>query len=334
MNEIKNRRLRLAAIIAAPVIIVLAVAAIKLPGAGESADDLPFFIVERGPLTISIDASGTIKALDQIVITCKVKGEGGTTILTIVPEGTHVKKGDLLMELDSSGFEDHLVAEQITLQNAETTLVSAQESLGVGKNQAESDLEKAQLTLEFANEDLMKYEEGDYQNELTDANSQIEVGRETVEQAKNKHAWSVKLFDEQYISEMELKADKLAWSRAQLELKLAENKLELLQKYTYHRTMKQLNSDVWQAKMALERAKRKARADVVLLEASLLEAQSTLERQKGIVEKLETNIANTKIIAPADGMVVYATSQRGRFGGSNEPLEEGQQVHERQEELW
>jgi len=339
MNEVKKKRQKLAAVVVALVIVVAAVAAMQLSGGDESAKDILTEEVKRGPLTISIDASGTIKALDQIVITCKVKSEGargggeggGATILTLVPEGTRVKKGDLLIELDSSSFEDQLVAEEITLQTAETTLISAQENLEVGKNLAESDLEKAQLTLEFAGQDLKKYEEGDYQNELTDAKAQIEVNKEAMEQAKNEYEWSLKLFDEKYISETELNRDKLALSSADLKLKLAENKLDLLQNFTYHRQMKQLTSDLWQAEMALERAKRKAKADVVLLEAALFEAQANLERQKDIVKKLETNIANTTIIAPADGMVVYATSQRQRFGGSNEPLDIGQQVRERQE---
>jgi len=331
MIEKDKKKLRLALAVVLPVIIVAGVAAVRLGGGGELAEDMPMFEAKRGPLTISVDASGTIKALDQIVITCKVKGEGGVTVLSVVAEGIHVKKGDLLMTLDSSHFEDQLVAEEIALQNAETTLISAVESLAVGKNQAESDLEKAGLTLKFAVEDLKKYEEGDYLNEVTDANAQIVVKVEAEQQAKKKLEGSRRLFEDKYISETELKADELALSRAELERMLAKNKLQLLQDFTYGRTIAQLESDVWQAEMAEERAKRKAKADVVLLEAALLEAQGRLERQKDIVKKLETNIANTRIIAPSDGMVVYATSQRMRWGGSNEPLDIGQQVRERQE---
>ncbi|MHC4353630.1 MAG: efflux RND transporter periplasmic adaptor subunit [Planctomycetota bacterium] len=324
-------------ILAAALLIVAAVtvAAMKWSGGDDQAADIPTFVVKRGPLTISIDASGVIKALDQEVITCKVKGEGGregggVTILTLVPEGTRVKKGDLLVELDSSSFEDQLVAEQITLQTAETTLTSAQENLAVGKSQAESDKEQAQLTLDFAEQDLKKYKEGDYQNELTDAESQIVVKEEAAQQAADKYTWSQQLFAEKYISETELKADELALSRASLEVKLAKSKLQLLKDFTYKRQIAQLESDKRQAGMALERAGRKAKADVVLLEAALLEAEANLERQKEVVKKLQTNIANTMIYAPADGMVVYATSQ-DHHRHNTEPLDVGQQVRERRE---
>jgi len=328
----KKKKSAVKPILAGALVIVAAVtiAAMKWSGGDDQAADTPTFEVKRGPLTISIDASGTIKALDQEVIKNQVEGE--TTILSLVAEGTQVKQGDMLIELDSSKFKDELVVEQIALQNAETTLISAQESLAVGKNQAESDLEAAQLALDFAIEDLRKYVEGDYQNELTDANSQIVVKKEAEQQAADKYEWSKQLYAEKYISETELKADELALSRASLEVKLAESKLDLLKNFTYGRMIKQLESDKWQAEMALERAKRKAKADVVLLEAALYEAKHRLEMQKDVVNKLETNIANTMIKAPADGMVVYASSQRGhRFGGSNEPLDEGQQVYERQQ---
>lgn len=327
INKKKKSSLKPVAAVVLLIIAAATVAAMKFSGGGDSAEEIPTFEVKRGPLTISIDASGTIKALDQVVIKCEV--EGMTTIISLTPEGTHVKKGDLLIELDSSEFEDQLVAEQIALQNAETTLISTQESLAVGKNQAESDLEQAQLTLDFAKQDLQKYQEGDYQNELTDAESQIVVKEEAEQQARDKYKWSETLYEEKYISETELKSDELALSRSTLDVKLAKSKLQLLKNFTYHRQIKQLTSDVWQAEMASERTKRKTKADVILLEAALYEAQSRLERQKEVVRRLETNIANTKIYAPADGMVVYATSHDHHR--QTEPLDVGQQVHERRE---
>ncbi len=62
------------------------------------------FTVKRGPLTISIIESGTIKAREQEIIKSEV--EGRTTILSLIDEGINVKKGDLLIELDSSDLLD------------------------------------------------------------------------------------------------------------------------------------------------------------------------------------------------------------------------------------
>ncbi|HEV56508.1 MAG TPA: efflux RND transporter periplasmic adaptor subunit [Phycisphaerales bacterium] len=320
--------------VAAVVLVLVAIGVVVFWGAEAVGADpnIPTFAVARGPLTIGIDVSGTLKAQDMIVIKNDV--EGRTTIISLVEEGKAVKKGDLLVELDSSSLQDQLVNQEIAVRSAETAYVSAQENLAVGENQAQADIDLAELTLRFARQDLEKYiaEEGEYETQLTDAQSQIAVKEEAAQQAKDKYEWSRRLYEEKYISETELKADELAWRRAEMDVTLAKNNLKLLQDWTYKRQLAQLESDVKQAEMALERTKRKARADVILLKAELLAAEERLERQKTLLAKIQQNIKNTKIYAPADGIVVYATSNRGGgWRGNQEPLDVGQEVYERQE---
>ena len=84
--------------------------------------------------------------------------------------------------------------------------------------------------------------------------------------------------------------------------------------------------------MALERTTRKAKSDVVQAEASLKAKEAEFNRQKDRLEKIKLQIENTKIYAPADGLVLYATSsERGPMRGMSEPLDEGSSVRERQE---
>ena len=97
----------------------------------------------------------------------------------------------------------------------------------------------------------------------------------------------------------------------------------------------ELESDVKQAEMALERAKRKAKADVVQAEAELRAKESEFRRQKDKLKKNEEQIEKTKIYAPADGLVIYATSAQTRhWRGSDEPLDEGREVREREELIY
>ena len=102
--------------------------------------------------------------------------------------------------------------------------------------------------------------------------------------------------------------------------------------YTHKRTTDQLESNVNQSEMALERAKRKAKADVVMAEANLRAKESEYSRQQDKLDKLEEQIKKTKIYAPSDGLVIYATSAGSKHRwGNQEPLDEGQTVRERQE---
>jgi len=288
------------------------------------------FTVRRGPLTISVIESGTIKARDQVIIKNEV--EGKTSILYLIPEGTLVKKGDLMVELDASELMDKKIDQQIKVQNADAAFVGAREDLAVVENQAQSDVDKAELAYTFAKEDLKKYLEGEFPNELKEAESRITLAIEEVTRAKENLEWSKRLANEKYISQTELEADELTVKKKILDLELAQNNLDLLKNFTHKRMLAQLKSDVKQAKMALERTIRKAKADVVQAQANLAARQAEYERQKDKLNKIEVQIEKTKIYAPANGLVIHATSAQGGHPRRRvEPLQEGQAVMERQE---
>ena len=293
------------------------------------AGDQPIYEVQQGPLLITVSVAGTIKAQDQEIIKCEVEGQ--TTILSIIPEGERVEKGDLLIELDASSLEDSRVDQEISVQNAEASFIGAREQLAVVKNQAESDVDIAKLTLQFAEEDLKNFEDGDFPMQLTEAEAQITLAKGTHARAKDWVEGSERLAQKDFITKAELDADRQDAVKAELDLELAEDERKLLMEFTYKRTLAQLESDVHQARMALERTERKASADVVQAEADLKAKESEYLRQKDKLEKLEEQIAKTKIYAPAAGLVVYATSAQGSWRGNAEPLDEGQAVRERQE---
>lgn len=313
--------------------IALALAGIRLTGSGTDIPPAPTFTVKPGPLTINIVEAGTINAREQIIIKNEV--EGKTSILYLIPEGTHVKKGDLLVELDASTLMDAKIDQEIKVQNAEAARVNATENLAVTENQATSDMALATLTLEFARQDLKKYTRGEYPNDLQKAEAEITLAEEELTRARDTLKWSQTLYDEKYISQTELAADQLSEKKKALDLELARNNRDLLVHYTYKRNLAQRESDVRQAEMALERTRRKARADVVQARAELKARQAEDQRQKDKLQKIQDQIERTKIFAPADGLVIYATSaRRGGFRRNTEPLQEGQDIRERQELIY
>lgn len=320
----------LAAVLA--LIVLGAVAGLVFSGA-EAPEAQATFAARRGPLTISVLESGTIQARDQIVIKNEV--EGKTSIISLVAEGAVVEKGDLLVELDASALQDEKIDQEIKVQNAEAAYINARESLAVTENQAASDIDKAELALQFARQDLQQYREGEYPNALAAAQSRITLAQEELTRARETLRWSETLFSETYISQTQLQADRLAEKQKALELELARNDLELLQNFTYQRKIAQLESDLGQAEMALERTRRKATADVVQAEADRKAKVAEFNRQKEKLAKIEDQIAKTRIVAPEAGLVIYATSAKRRGWRHNtEPLAEGQQVQERQELIY
>jgi HlyD family secretion protein len=302
-------------------------------GGGKAKQDAATFTARRGPLTISVVESGTIKARDQVIIKNEV--EGRTSIITLVREGVRVKKGDLLVELDASTLQDNKINQEISVQNTEAAYTNAQENLAIVCSQADSDVNKADLALEFAREDLRKYEQGQYPKDMNEVNKRITLAKEELKRAQQTLDWSNRLFQEKYLSETERAADEIAVKRKQLEVELAEADLKLLQRFTYPRQIRQLQSDVQQAASALDRARRKADADKRQAQADLKAKEAEYTRQQAKLQKILDQLKKTTILAPCDGLVVYATSTKsGLASMMREPLTEGQQVVEKQELIY
>lgn len=330
----RSSRRPLARILAASAVTVAAAALLmtRLSPREDSAGKEPTFTVQRGPLTISVTESGTIKAREQLIIKNEV--EGRTTIISLVPEGSLVRKGDLLVELDASSLVDQKVDQEIRVMNAEAAFIRARENLEVVRSKAESDIDKAELELRFAREDLKKYVEGEFPQKVMEAEAKVTLAEEELSRAREKLKWSKVLFDEKYLSQTELQSDELAAKKAELDIELARTDMDLLKNFTYLRELAQLESDVKQNTMALERVRREAAADIVQAEADLRAKRSEFDQQKNKLKKIGEQIAKTRITAPADGLVVYATSAKATWRGNVEPLDEGQQVHERQELIY
>ncbi|MGD8453574.1 MAG: efflux RND transporter periplasmic adaptor subunit [Phycisphaerae bacterium] len=321
------------------VAVVLVVGALgtyawtRTVGASTGTGTQPTYRVQKGPLTISVTESGTIKSLEQVALKSEVEGQA--TLIYLIPEGTRVEEGTLLAELDGSSLQDSLTQQQISVDSADASFVTARENLAVTKNQAESDISKAELDHQFAEEDLTQYLDGQLPKEVKEAEANITLAKEEMERNADKLKWSERLYQEKYISQTEYKADELTFKRSELNHDLAVASLALLNDYTSKRKTAELQSNIEQTAMALERVKLQANANIVQAEASLKARETELRQQRSKFEKTQSQLAKTKIYAPRSGLVVYATSvQTGGRRWSREPLQEGQAVREREELIY
>ena len=315
--------------IAVPAVLVLARAAFLAfrGGKEEEAPATLYAAVAEGPLVISVEEFGEIAPSQQIVLKNEVQGR--VSIISLVPEGTMVQEGDVLVQLDVSSKIDERDSQEITLQNAQSALEVAREELEIQKNQAASDVELAEENFLFAKEDLAKYEEGEYPARLTDQKGQLMLKEQQVKQAKDKYEWSKKLYAENFISSTELEGDELSWKSSQLTFETAQRELVLLETYTHRRDLAKFRSDMKQKEMALLRTRKRAASSIAKAESDLRAKESEFRKQRQRLDKLTNQIAKATIRAPRSGQVVYAGENRSR-----EPLQEGQEVWERQGLIW
>src|SRR5690606_24877719 len=111
-------------------------------------------------MLVSITEGGTLRAAEEISIVSEVEGQA--TIIYLIPEGTQVQKGDLLVELDASALEENLTQRQIAYQTAFAAYTEARENFAIKQSESDSAIALAELAVEFAKVDQQKYHEGDF----------------------------------------------------------------------------------------------------------------------------------------------------------------------------
>ena len=296
---------------------------------GQSVADLAAatHLVAMGDLTVSVLESGTIQAVKSIQIASEVEGQ--SRIISIVPEGSMVKENDLLVELDSSGFEDQINQPEITVQSARASLTEAEENLKIQRNQNESNIKTAELKIKFARVDLTKYLEGDWPQQKRSAEAEITIAEEELKRANDRVKWTQKLEKEGFVTRSELEADALAVKKAELKLEEKRESLHILQKYEYPKKKEVLEADVEEAEQEFGRVKHKASAQILQEEANLRAREATYELQARKLEKLKEQKAKCRILAPAAGLVVYY-AESNRWRSAESAIEEGAMLRERQ----
>jgi RND family efflux transporter MFP subunit len=247
--------------------------------------------VRPGKLAVIVKEKGNLESAANKDVHCEV--EGGTTIIMIKAEGTPVKEGDVVCELDSASLRDSLNNQKISTQ------------------QAEASFKQSYLTREVAEYAVKEYVEGVFKQDKATIDGQIALAKSDLERAVDRVEWSDRVKALGYVSIAANIADHLAQDRAKFELEQNQTRLDVLLKYTKDKTEKELNSEV-----------QKARADE-------LSKQATYELEKTKEAKLERQIKACLLKAPGDGIVVYANEQ-GRPGQQTLQIEEGAAVRQHQ----
>lgn len=295
---------------------------------GPSTEDVAEGVeVRRGPMRISVLESGNLAAADSVEL--KSELEGSSTILYLIPEGTFVEPGDLLVELDTTDLRERRLTQEIAVQSAESQKTKAEQILEIQRSQNASDVAAAERQLEFAKTDKVKYMEGDWPQQQKAAEDEILLAQEELARAEEVHRWSSELEADGFLTSTELEADRLSMQRAEINVAQTERAQALLSEYDHPREILRLTADVEEAERELDRVRLQATARLVDFEADLQAgiAKLSLEREK--LEKYEAQIEKARMFAPIGGMVVYARQGGGRWS-RDEPISEGKSVRERE----
>lgn len=313
----------------AVAVLVLALAlALLLRPAGGTAAATAFHEVRRGDFTVSIVEGGTLSAVSEVVVRNEV--DGTARIIWIVPEGSYVQKGDLLVELDSAQAEDQLNLQQINFEKARFGVEQARTTLEIMRSATNSDYLAADLKLKFAKIDRDKFEQGQRMVDLIEASNKVVQAEALLAVNMDTFINSTNLAARGYETRQKVDGDRLTVMNTQNALIVATNTLWMLEEFDLRKQRAKYDADVLQADQELERVVTQNRRKMAQYEADLQTQLNTLQLSEEKLERDRKNLEATKIYAPQDGLVVYQTSAN-RW--SSESLIEGGAIVRNRQEL-
>lgn len=275
-------------------------------GHGQQEDAIPTIKAQRGPLTISVTSSGSIQSRDKVTITSEL--EGNNTVIWVIDEGTPVKGGDLLLEFNSSDLCEKYKEQEIVVANAEASLIISQEKLGITQNENESILLDREVDISLAKMAREKYEQGDFPQQLRQYNADIALANEELQRAAERVEWSQRLAKEGFVTRTELQADELSLQQKTISLEMAQTKMNVLTNYTMVQQKSVLASSLRRAERTLNRTAWQNKATIRQIESELRSRLREHMRATNRLEELRVQIEKSKIYAPTNGIVLYAST--------------------------
>ena len=142
---------------------------------------------------------------------------GASTLLSVIPEGTMVKRGDVLAVLDSADYEEMLRVQRIALERAQSD-----------KLQAELDVEIAKLA-------VREFLEGTVRETTEDFEGKIFLARSDLERAIDRLDWSRRMHEKGYLPTATVAADAFRKAQMAVALEQQQSAYSVFKKYTVQR---------------------------------------------------------------------------------------------------
>ena len=242
-------------------------------------EGVPTAKVRRVVLEAEVLASGQVASSNSTEIRCTLERLGGpgavssggaSTILSLIPEGSTVKEGDVLCELDGSSYAELVRRQQILVK------------------QAEAEHEQAGLTLDVARIELERFRAGDVLQAEQQFRGQIALARSELTRQSDRLAWMKRMLAKGYSSAAQVSGDEQALRRTTFDLTQLVTAFRNYQRFTAPKDILFLQSQVLGA------------------EATFDFQSIRLKREEDRLFHYQVLVDRCTVRAPHDGFVIYA----------------------------
>jgi len=259
--------------------------------------------VRRGQLAISVKANGEIQSTNPNKVVPAIKRNA--TIKFLIPEGTRVKKGEVVAKLNPEELERRILDLENKVLEQKSKLNIAQTALEIQTLDNMSNLAKADQDLIEKEMALDKFYTGaalidQYKAESKKENTEVEMLR------KSKiYDQYLKLQGKGFASDLEVDEKKLDYNKTYAEFETARLELNQLEEYDFWINETKCRGEVDKAKTELNKTKKANKTNLESKRQEVETARRTLEATEKDLKSAREELEAFEVKAPFDSVVMY-----------------------------
>ncbi|MEO0352020.1 MAG: efflux RND transporter periplasmic adaptor subunit [Cyanobacteria bacterium P01_A01_bin.15] len=269
-----------------------------LTGGRSSKTELLTQPVEQKTVPILIEANGTVNPERSINLSPKSSGVVQTLL---VEEGERVEQGQTIAIMDDSNLQGDLLQRQGQLAQENANL----QRLIVGERP--ENIASAEAALTEAEANLQELKAGNRSEDIAQASARLQQAQATLQQQAATWSRYESLYKEGAISQEELEQKRTDRDVAQAQVKEAEEALALQTAGTRSEQIAQAEARVEQQRQTVAVLKAGNRTE------DIAQARAQVQSAQGTLQAVETQLQDTEVAAPFDGVVSDIYAEIGSF---------------------
>jgi len=256
--------------------------------------------VGRGDIAISVSETGTIEPVDKVDVKSKAAGR----LLSIpITEGQFVQKGQLIAVVDRSLIDPQLAQFEAQLQSAQAHLSQTKAEYALQVQQTASAIAEAKASLATAKTHLAVVAAGARPQELAQQKEAVDRAQISVDDALRTQKRRASLLAKGFISQADYDSAQVAVDTAESTLATAKQAQALTVAGPRVQDVADAQAQVAAAQVQLDAAQANSGQNAVKY-SDIAQAREAEAQIAGNIQQLQVNIADTRIVAPASGIVL------------------------------
>jgi HlyD family secretion protein len=290
--------------------------------------------VKRGPLIVSITERGDLEAERKKVISNDLRWP--SIIKQVLPDGTTVKEGDLIVQFECKELNDAIIKTRLDVASAENLYTESSENLKMKKKDLANKVVKAEHALLDAQQNLLRYKEGEGPVNLRQAQSAVDLAKQELALAQKELEFMQKvnalpeMADNKPYSKKDLDAKELEVRRKEAAVENAQAKVDMINAYDDQKQLRILKDAITDTQLQLEQAHVEEKTQLLVGEATTQTRKSTLEMNKSNLGLLLEDEAKLLVKAAQSGLVIYKIN-RHPWEQSRATVAVGEKIESRQQ---